>query len=78
MHMIHNNMITVTTCGTKVCVRFHDPPLPPTCTSSPPPLTGAVSADEKHKCKPEDQVLVGFVYSLLYVGVHVHVYSYNV
>ena len=50
------------------------------CTSSPPPLTGAVSADEKHKCKPEDQVLVGFVYSLLYVGihVHVHVYSYTV
>ena len=73
-------MITVTTCGTNVCVCFHDPPLPP--TSSPPPLTGAVSADEKHKCKPEDQVLVGFVYSLLYVGihvhVHVHVYSYTV
>ena len=30
-----------------------------TCTMVPhslPPLTGAISADEKHKCKPEDQV----------------------
>ena len=26
------------------------------CWVSPPPLCGAVQAEEKHKCKPDDQV----------------------
>jgi SAGA-associated factor 29 len=37
-----------------------------------PPLTGAIPADEKHKCKPEDQV---YRFRPPYQHTHIHTYK---